>query len=55
MFKIYGKYRGNTELIDEVDTEDEARTLKIEYMIAFGSVWEIWFDENGDEEYGRIS
>lgn len=41
MFKIYGTYRGNTEEIDEVDTEEEARELKVEYMIAFGPSWEI--------------
>lgn len=52
MFKIYGKYQGNTEIIEEVDTEEEARELKVEYMIAFGPSWEIWIDE--EKEYGRI-
>jgi hypothetical protein len=41
MFKIYGTFQGNTELIDEVDTEKEARELQVEYMIAFGQGWEI--------------
>lgn len=53
MFRIYGTYRGNTEEIDEVETEEEARALKVEYMIAFGPVWEIWYEK--DKEYGRIS
>lgn len=46
MFKIYGKYRGNdgelvTEEIDETETKEEARELRVEYMIAFGPSWEI--------------
>ncbi len=54
MFKIYGKFRGNTELIDEVDTEEEAWKLRVEYMIAFGGSYEIWIEENEKKEYGRI-
>lgn len=52
MFRVYGKYRGNMELIEEVETEEEAKELKMEYMIAFGPSWEIWIYE--DEEYGKI-
>lgn len=57
MFRIYGKYLGitakknfpvggTTELIDEVETEKEARELKIEYMIAFGQDWSIWVEDS---------
>ena len=52
MFKIYGTFQGNTELIDEVETKEEAYELQTEYLIAFGQNWKIWID--GEKEYGRI-
>ena len=47
MYKLYGKFRGNTELIeDEVETEKEVQKLLIEYLIAFGPIWEIWYEKD---------
>lgn len=34
-YKIIGKSQHGTEEIDEFDTESEARTMLIEYQIAF--------------------
>ena len=46
MFKLYGKFNGNTELIDEADTKKEIQVLLIEYLIAFGPKWDIWTEED---------
>ena len=41
MYKIYGTYKGNRELIDEADDLNSALYLKGEYQLAYGSEWTI--------------
>ena len=41
MFKIVGYYEGNSEVVDEADTRNEADALASEYRMAFGSGWTI--------------
>ena len=40
--KIWGKYQGKTEVIDEADTQEEAQNMAGEYRMAFGADWTIW-------------
>ena len=43
MYKIYGKYPGQPrEVIDEFDTEAEAKNMLIEYMMIFGPGWSLY-------------
>lgn len=47
MYKIYGKYPGvPQELIDEFDTEEEAKKMLIEYRMAYGHEWYLWIRNN---------
>ena len=39
MWKIVGTYRGNSEVIDEFETEEEAKKMLAEYQLAFGPEW----------------
>lgn len=41
-YNIMGVYRGNAEVIDNCDTEPEARRLAGEYRMAFGTAWRVW-------------
>jgi len=41
MFLIIGKYRGDSEVIDQADTRREAQELAAEYEMAFGPMWRI--------------
>lgn len=41
MYKIIGKYRGQSEVIDEAGTLKEANYLANEYRIAYGQGWTI--------------
>lgn len=41
-FRIYGQYRGRTELIDEFETEKEAQRCLSEYRMAYGPGWLLW-------------
>jgi hypothetical protein len=41
MYKIYGTYKGNRELIDETDDLNNALYLKGEYQMAYGPEWTI--------------
>ena len=40
-----GKYNGQSEIIDSFEDETEAWTMLSEYIIAFGSNWQIWIEE----------
>ena len=40
--KIWGKYSGKTEVIDEAETQEAAQNLAGEYRMAFGAGWTIW-------------
>ncbi len=44
MWKIKGRYgdTGDTEVIDEFDTEKEAIAMLGEYRLAYGSSWTLW-------------
>ncbi len=44
MYEIKGIYNGNTEVIDTTDDKNEAVYLVGEYIMAFGSEWDIWFE-----------
>lgn len=44
-YKIMGKSRYGIEKLDEAETEKEANYLKDEYVLAYGSGWEIWIEE----------
>jgi hypothetical protein len=44
MFKILGKYRGQTEEIDTADTLREAEYLVAEYQMAYGVSWVVWYE-----------
>jgi hypothetical protein len=46
MYKIKGCYQGNTEVIDETDTEEDAIYLVQEYQLAYGSAWRVWYTSN---------
>ena len=46
MFKIYGTYKGNRELIDQADTKSEADYLASEYRLAFGPEWLITIERS---------
>lgn len=46
MFKIYGTYKGNRELIDEADTMKEAKYMLGEYRLAFGPEWLITIERS---------
>lgn len=48
MFKIIGKYRGRTEVIDEAETKKEARYLLAEYRMAFGEGWVLWVEQGNN-------
>ena len=39
MWQILGTYQGQTEVIDETDTLNDARYLVSEYRLAYGSGW----------------
>jgi hypothetical protein len=41
MYKIYGTYQGNRELIDSTDTKADAEYLAAEYQLAYGNQWTI--------------
>lgn len=41
-FRIYGQYQGRAELIDEFETEKEARRCLSEYRMAYGPGWLLW-------------
>ena len=43
-YRIMGNYGKTCEEIDSADTEKEARSLREEYQMAFGSNWEIWVE-----------
>jgi len=43
MYKIFWKYGGNVEEIDEFETEKEAVAMMAEYRIAYGpAAGEMW-------------
>lgn len=42
MYKVMGKYRGRTEVLDEFETQHEAEKMASEYRMAYGSSWLIW-------------
>jgi len=42
MFKIFGRYNGQTEEIDSFFTLVEAERMLKEYKMAFGSQWYLW-------------
>jgi len=42
MFRIFGRYAGQTEEIDSFDTQDEAERMLSEYRMAYGSGWSLW-------------
>jgi hypothetical protein len=48
IFRIYGRYRGRTEEIDEAHTEREAERLVSEYRMAFGADWSVWQTPKGE-------
>ena len=37
MYQIIGTYRGNTEILDTAESEDDAKFLIWEYRMAFGN------------------
>jgi len=39
IYKLYGTYKGNRELIDQADTLAEAQYMQSEYQLAFGNEW----------------
>jgi hypothetical protein len=39
MYKIVGKYRGKTEILDLSESKRDAEYLANEYRIAYGSGW----------------
>ncbi len=41
MYELIGKYNGKQEVLDTADTIEEAYFLLGEYMMAFGSDWNI--------------
>jgi len=41
-FKIMGKYREETEEVDEFETREEADSMLDEYRLAFGEGWRLW-------------
>lgn len=42
VYKIIGRYAGQTEEVDEAETRKEARYLLNEYRLAFGAGWSLW-------------
>ena len=40
-YLIVGKYRGQSEVVDETDNLEDARYLQAEYRMAFGNDWVI--------------
>lgn len=49
MIIIKGKLKGGeTEEIDEFETEEEALKMLEEYVLAFGSGWHLWLSEKYD-------
>ena len=46
MYQILGTYRGNTEILDTAESEDDATSLVWEYRMAFGDEWAISFIES---------
>lgn len=41
-WEIRGKYQGETEVIDETTSKEDADYLVSEYRMAYGSGWTIW-------------
>ena len=50
MYKIIGTYRGNTEVVDEADTEEEAEYMLGEYSMAFGPDWALSISKDYHED-----
>ena len=46
MYKIMGKYCGETEEIDEFETREEAMKMLTEYKMAYGSEWKLWIKKS---------
>lgn len=44
MYRIMGKYKGQTEEIDTAETEKEAQYLQGEYQLAYGAQWQVWIE-----------
>ena len=42
MYKIWGRYNGRKELIDEFDDKKECLRCLIEYRLAYGNGWTLW-------------
>ena len=49
MFLIIGKYKGESEVIDQTDDKKDAEYLVMEYAMGFGSDWEISMCRYNDE------
>ncbi len=43
MYEILGKYQGETEVIDQAETLQEAKYLVGEYQLAYGNQWRVWY------------
>jgi hypothetical protein len=41
MYQILGTYRGESEVLDEADSREDAEYLLGEYQMAFGPEWTI--------------
>lgn len=46
MWRVMGKSRAGTEVIDEFETEKEARAMAAEYRMAFGPSFIIWVESD---------
>lgn len=47
--RIWGKYQGRTEKIDEFTSKKEAERCLGEYQMAYGVNWKLWLGKKSEE------
>jgi len=55
MWYIFGVYNGQTDIIDQVSSEREARYLVSKYRMAYGQGWSIYSEYFKDESEEEVT